>query len=100
MFMMNPKLECFSIFKIHLYIGQDIDTKQPFLYNISRPTFSVFIAFFELNFDLRCLRDIKVLTQIAMGAGALAAYCSGKRSHYMYLSLNYMFCLIFYFPIA
>ena len=53
-------------------------------------TFSVSSAFFRANFcfickisqnytDLRCLLEIKVLTQPAKGAGSLVAYCSGEK---------------------
>ena len=54
-------------------------------------TFSVFSYFFGVKFcflwkisqnctDLRCLPDIKVLTQQAKVAGALVTYCSGESS--------------------
>ena len=69
-----------------IYIYIFIHTHQAFSQDIFKLlTFSVFDAFFGAKFccicnisqnytDLRCLLDIKVLTQQAKRAGAIAAY--------------------------
>ena len=71
------------------YANAGILTQAFFQDSFKLLTFSVFSAFFGVQFNfigkisenytgLRCLWDIKGLTQQAKGAGVLAAYCCGE----------------------